>query len=76
MNAQPQINPYVLQVEQLTASDTWTIIHNLNKYPAVDVYIDINDTFTQVIPNSITFVNSNVCTIHFSSAQAGLATIA
>ena len=56
---------------QTTASDTWTITHNLNKYPSATV---IDSAGTEVVGN-ITYNSLNQITITFSGAFKGSATL-
>lgn len=56
---------------QTTASDTWVISHNLNKYPAVSVIDSAgNEVEGEIIYNSI-----NQITIMFKGAFKGSATL-
>jgi len=58
---------------QSSANVTWTITHNFGfQYPNIDVY-DSNDKL--VIPTEVTATNSNVLTVTFDSAVAGIATL-
>ena len=54
-----------------TASDTWVIVHNLNKYPSVSV---IDSSGTEVI-GEISYDNINQVTITFKGAFKGKATL-
>lgn len=56
---------------QTTASDTWIITHNLNKYPSATV---IDSAGTEVVGN-ITYNSLNQITITFSGAFKGSATL-
>lgn len=51
------------------ASTLWTIVHNLNKYPAV-VVTDSSVTKTQVY-GDITFIDLNTVTIGFAGSMTG-----
>lgn len=62
--------------EQQTPSDNWLIVHNLNKYVVIDVYIDYNGTRTKIIPQAIIFVNKNTVRVKFTSPRTGQALIA
>jgi hypothetical protein len=57
--------------KQTTASDTWTIIHNLNKYPSVNV---INSAGDEVIGDVI-YNDINQITIKFKGSFKGSATL-
>jgi hypothetical protein len=56
---------------QETSSSTWTIVHNLNKFPSVRVY----DRYNNELIGDITFYKNdlNRVTINFSGAAAGVA---
>lgn len=57
--------------EQTTASDTWAIVHNLNKYPTAVV---INSAGEEVI-GDIKYDSLNQITIYFKGAFKGKATL-
>ena len=59
---------YFVQNEAL---DTWVIVHNLNKYPAVSV---IDSSGSEVI-GEVTYDNINQITITFKGAFKGNATL-
>ena len=56
---------------QTIASDTWIIVHNLNKYPAVSV---MNSAGEEVV-GEVTYDNVNQVTIKFVGAFKGIATL-
>lgn len=56
---------------QTTASDTWVIIHNLNKYPSVNV---INSAGDEVV-GDIIYNDINQVTIKFKGSFKGSATL-
>ena len=56
---------------QTTASNTWVITHNLNKYPSATI---IDSAGTEVVGN-ITYNSLNQITITFSGAFKGSATL-
>lgn len=56
---------------QTTASDTWVITHNLNKYPSITV---IDSTGAEVI-GEIQYDSLNQVTITFAGAFKGFATL-
>lgn len=60
---------------QGTASTTWSIAHNLGQYPIVDVYVTSEGSVQKIIPNGVTYVDANNCTVTFTSARAGHATV-
>lgn len=55
--------------EQLSASATWTITHNLNRYASVTV----TDSAGSVVVGDVTYLSANQLRIHFSAAFAGSA---
>ena len=56
---------------QGSASNTWTINHNLEKYPSVTVV----DSANNVVIGDITYSNTNSLTVSFSSTFSGKAYI-
>ena len=52
---------------QGVSSDTWTINHNLNKYPSVTV----QDSAGSVVIGELTYNNKNTITLTFSGAFSG-----
>jgi hypothetical protein len=61
---------------QDTASTTWVIQHNLGVYPVVDTFVLISGEYQKMIPASVTYDNENQCTVAFSTAREGFATVA
>jgi hypothetical protein len=61
---------------QETASDTWVISHLLDIYPVIDVYVNISSTLQKIIPLNVEYTDANTCTVTFSTAYTGLATLA
>lgn len=57
--------------DQQTASATWNVTHNLNKFPAVQIV----DTAGDEVIGQVHFNNSNSLTITFTSALSGKAFI-
>lgn len=55
---------------QTTATSTWNITHNLNKFPNVLI---INNNNTLVNPTSVVYTSKNSVSVIFSSATAGTA---
>lgn len=63
------------QHNQESASSTWTIAHNLDlTAAAIDVYVDVSGTMTQILPANVT-KTANQIVVEFSSAQVGYAII-
>ena len=54
---------------QATSSDTWTIQHNLNKYPAVAIV----DSGGSIVIGEVVYIDNNNIQITFSSAFSGKA---
>lgn len=61
---------------QTSASTTWVIVHNLNLYPVVDIFVDHEGEKHKILPLSVEYTNANTCTITFSTPRTGLATVA
>jgi hypothetical protein len=61
---------------QTTASDTWTIVHNVGLYPIVDAWTTIDNQLTKLLPLEVIYVDENTCTLTFSAAVDGFATVA
>lgn len=56
---------------QLVASATWTIIHNLGRYPAVTVI----DSAGNIIVGAVEYVDTNTLIIGFSAPFSGKAAL-
>ena len=56
---------------QGTAKNTWTIVHNLNKYPTVSVI----DSAKTVVIGEVRYDSLNQVTLLFASAFSGMATL-
>lgn len=62
-----------INFEQVTPSNTWTIVHNLNnKHPLVQIYDSSDAT---IIPQSIVGTNTSTVTVTFSTAINGYARV-
>lgn len=61
------------QHTQDTASDVWTVNHNLNNYPIVDVMVYENGVMQKIIPLAVKIIDMNNCEIHFSTQRTGQA---
>lgn len=55
--------------DQMTASDTWTINHNMGKYPSVSVV----DSAGTVCEGAVTYIDNNTVVCHFNGAFSGFA---
>lgn len=55
--------------EQVAPSDTWTITHNLNKFPSVTVV----DSAGSWVIGAVAYIDSNTVRITFSSSFSGRA---
>lgn len=58
---------------QTVAAQVWTVNHNLNTYPIVDVLVYDNGSLVKIIPLDILFIDMNTVEIHFSSNRTGQA---
>lgn len=61
---------------QADESDTWVIEHNLGVYPAIDIYVDHLGDKQKILPLGVVYDSPNQCTVTFSTARTGLATVA
>lgn len=61
---------------QEAPASTWSISHNLGSYPVVDAYVDVNGSLIKILPKSVTYVNSNTCTLEFTQNYSGIAMVA
>jgi hypothetical protein len=64
-----EIRDKSFEFEQLTALDTWVVVHNLGKMPSVTVV----DSSGEMVIGDVTHNNLNQLTITFSSGFAGKA---
>jgi hypothetical protein len=55
--------------DQAAASDTWTITHNLSKYPSVTVV----DTAGDEVEGAVNYISANQLVVTFSAAFSGKA---
>ena len=55
--------------EQAQPSDTWTIQHNLHKYPSVSIV----DTAGSAFLGEVHYIDENSMTVSFAAAMAGYA---
>lgn len=55
---------------QGSASDTWTVNHDLDKFPSVNV----NDSGGNIIEGDVVYLNRNSLLIYFIGATSGTAT--
>ena len=60
---------YTYSFAQAVPSATWTITHNMNKYPSVTIIDSAGDT----VFGPITYTNTNVLVLTFSAAFSGTA---
>ena len=58
-----------LEFNQMSPSNTWSIIHNLGKYPSVTV-VDSGGT---VVDGNVNYINDNTIEIEFSFSFSGKA---
>ena len=57
--------------QQTVASDTWVIVHNLNKYPAVSVI----DSAGNEVTGEVYYNDTNTVTVSFKGGFKGSATL-
>lgn len=67
--------PTLVTHEQADPATTWTIEHNFNGYPMVDVYVMYEGALNKILPSGITYVDANTVQVNFSTAYAGYATV-
>jgi hypothetical protein len=60
---------------QETAALSWVIDHHLQSYPIVDVYTEVNGSAVKILPKSVVYNTPNQCTVTFSQARSGVATV-
>ena len=63
-----QVRDYYLH-NQITASATWTVTHNMNKYPSINIV----DTSNDIIMGEVRYNSLNQLTITFTAAVSGKA---
>lgn len=59
--------------KQTTPSQTWVIVHNLNRLPNCDVRIVVDGLLCKIIPSSISYTDLNTAEIVFTDVQVGTA---
>lgn len=63
------VNDKTFEHNQVPASATWNIVHNLNKFPSVTIV----DTGNNVVIGEIHYVDANNIVVNFSSEFSGKA---
>lgn len=66
----------VFDFHQTTASDTWTVVHNLNRLPTCDVRIVLDGVKVKILPAEVEYLDENTLIVKFSAAQIGSARLA
>ena len=61
---------------QATAASTWTIDHNLGRYPVVDVVVSHNGVDEVILPKSIQHASLSQVVVTFSEPLTGSARLA
>lgn len=56
---------------QSVSSEVWTITHNLNKRPSVEVFSTISGVVAQIFPRTIKYPDLNTAEITFTSHRTG-----
>jgi len=64
------------EYEQEIAASVWTINHNLNYYPALEVQVFDGPDLVKVFPFKVEHVSLNTVEITFTANRAGRATLA
>ena len=60
---------------QQNLDPVWTIDHNQNGYPLVDVYTTDHGIVQKILPMRVEYVDENTVKIHFSQGRKGFATV-
>jgi hypothetical protein len=60
---------------QSTPSAEWTIQHDLDRLPIVNVYVTVNGQEMIVLPSSVDAVDTNSCVLTFISPVSGVAEV-
>lgn len=60
---------------QASPASTWTIEHNLNDYPIVDVIVDGGGFLVKLMPTTVTYVDEMTCVLTFSTPRSGYASV-
>jgi len=63
------VEGYEYTFTQSAAASTWTITHNLGRFPSVSTV----DSAGSIINGAVTYTNENVITVVFTSATSGKA---
>ena len=58
---------------QSVPSDTWTIDHNLGRYPVSDVNVEIGGVLQKIMPQSVVYTDENQVVISFTNEFIGIA---
>ena len=56
---------------QTEPSNTWTILHGLDSYPATEVRVVVGGHTAAILPQAVEYVDTNTLTVRFSSPQIG-----
>lgn len=72
---QQQLPTTSFSFDQAEASASWVVLHNLNLYPAIDVFVQYGGVTQKILPRAITYDSVNQVTITFSTAMTGLAVL-
>lgn len=60
---------------QSTPAVSWVVDHCLGTYPAIDVYVSMNGQTQKILPLHVTHSTVNRCTVTFTEALSGYATV-
>lgn len=58
---------------QNTPQSIWTVVHNLNKYPAIQAFEDFGSGGIQEIEGQVDHINMNTAVITFNASVSGFA---
>lgn len=61
--------------DQESATDVWTINHNLGRQVIVDVFVDFQGNREKILPKSIVVVSDNTLRVTFSRPFTGSARV-
>ena len=60
---------------QAEPSVVWTIVHGAGGYPIVDAFTVHEGETLKIIPQEVTYVDNDTCTLTFSEPRSGFATV-
>jgi hypothetical protein len=57
--------------KQTTASNLWTVVHNLGREVLNDANIYVDGVLTKILPLNVTHPDNNTLEVHFTLPQTG-----